>query len=48
MPLGPTYTRRDFLQLSASLAAAGLTTSLTPDLLYAKPGRDLEGVTINY
>ena len=28
-------SRRDFLKISASLAAMGITTSLTPDLLFA-------------
>ncbi len=41
-------TRRDFLQILASLTAAGLTTSLTPKLLYAQPKTDLKGVTIDY
>ncbi len=42
------YSRRDFLKITTSLAAMGLTTSLTPDLLYAQPGTDLKGVTIDY
>ncbi|MCK4816237.1 twin-arginine translocation signal domain-containing protein, partial [bacterium] len=41
-------SRRDFLKITASLAAVGLTTSLTPDLLYARPKADLKGVTIYY
>jgi ABC-type glycerol-3-phosphate transport system substrate-binding protein len=41
-------SRRDFLKLTGSLAAMGLYTSLTPDLLYAKPKTDLKGVTIYY
>ncbi|MEE9609928.1 MAG: twin-arginine translocation signal domain-containing protein, partial [Desulfatiglandales bacterium] len=44
---GP-LSRRDFLQMTASLAAAGFATTLTPDLLYAKPKTDLKGVTIDY
>ncbi|RMF93910.1 MAG: hypothetical protein D6736_00985, partial [Nitrospinota bacterium] len=46
--LGRPYSRRDFLKITTSLAAMGLTTSLTPDLLYARPGTDLKGVTIDY
>lgn len=41
-------SRREFLKMTGSLAATGLTTSLTPDLLYAKPKKDLEGITIHY
>lgn len=43
-----TYSRRDFLRMTTTLAAVGLTTSLTPDLLYAQPGTDLNGVAIDY
>jgi ABC-type glycerol-3-phosphate transport system substrate-binding protein len=46
--LDRTYSRRDFLKITTALAAAGLTTSLTPDLLYGEAGTDLKGVTIDY
>ena len=42
------HSRRDFMKILGSLAAAGVSTSLTPDLLYAKPKTDLKGVTIDY
>ncbi len=41
-------TRRHFLSTVSSLAAAGITTSLTPDLVFAQPKTDLKGVTIDY
>lgn len=41
-------TRRDFLKKSGTLAALGIATSLTPDLLFAAPKSDLKGVTIDY
>ena len=41
-------SRRDFMKVTGSLAALGLTTSLTPDLLYAQSKTDLKGVTIDY
>jgi hypothetical protein len=41
-------TRRDFLKVTASLTAMGITTSLTPDLLFAKAKTDFKGVTIDY
>jgi|GEM_PF-1529553 len=41
-------SRRDFLKISASLAAIGITTSLTPDLLFAQSKTDLKGITIDY
>ena len=41
-------TRREFLRKTTMLAAAGITTSLTPDLVFAKPKTDLKGVTIDY
>ncbi|MGQ4809779.1 hypothetical protein NKDENANG_03208 [Candidatus Entotheonellaceae bacterium PAL068K] len=44
---GP-YSRRDFLQKITSLAAAGITTSLTPELLFARSKVDLKGVEIDY
>ena len=44
----PFHSRRDFMKMLGSLAAVGLTTSLTPDLLYAKPKTDLKGVKIDY
>lgn len=44
----PPLSRRDFLKITGSLAAMGLTTSLTPDLIFAKPNTDLKGVTIHY
>ena len=34
-------TRRDFLKKTGALAALGITTSLTPDLLFAAPKSDL-------
>ena len=48
MDLDARYSRRDFVALTAGLAAMGLTTSLTPDLLHAQAGSDLKGVTIDY
>lgn len=44
---GP-YTRRQFLKRTSALAALGLTTSLTPDLIFADSKVDLKGVTIDY
>jgi multiple sugar transport system substrate-binding protein len=44
---GP-YQRRDFLRMTTALGALGITTSLTPDLLYAQPKTDLSGVEIDY
>lgn len=41
-------SRRDFMKITGSLAAVGLTTSLTPDLLFAQPKSDLKGVTLDY
>jgi ABC-type glycerol-3-phosphate transport system substrate-binding protein len=41
-------TRRDFLKISTSLAAMGIATSLTPELLYAQSKTDLKGVSIDY
>ena len=41
-------TRREFMKTISSLAAVGLTTSLTPDLLWASEKKDLKGVTIDY
>ena len=46
-PAGGT-SRRAFMRSVISLGALGITTSLTPDLLYAQPRRDLKGVTIDY
>ena len=46
--LRKTVSRRDFLKISASLAAMGITTSLTPDLLFAQSKTDLKGITIDY
>ena len=48
MDLDARYSRRDFVAMTAGLAAMGLTTSLTPDLLHAQAGTDLNGVTIDY
>ncbi len=44
---GP-YRRRDFLQTIGALAGLGITTSLTPDLLFAQSKADLKGVEIDY
>lgn len=44
---GP-YSRRDFLKIVSSLGALGISTSLTPDLLFAQAKTDLKGVTIDY
>ncbi len=44
---GP-YSRRDFLQKISVLAGLGVTTSLTPDLLFAESKADLKGVEIDY
>jgi multiple sugar transport system substrate-binding protein len=44
---GP-YKRRDFLRMTTALGALGITTSLTPDLLYAQAKTDLSGVEIDY
>jgi ABC-type glycerol-3-phosphate transport system substrate-binding protein len=44
---GP-YRRRDFLRMTTALGALGITTSLTPDLLYAQAKTDLTGVEIDY
>lgn len=41
-------TRREFMKTLSSLAAIGLTTSLSPDLLWAQTNTDLKGVTIDY
>ncbi|MFO1350677.1 MAG: ABC transporter substrate-binding protein [Gammaproteobacteria bacterium] len=41
-------TRRRFLQQSTALAALGVGTTLTPDLIYAESKADLKGVTIDY
>ena len=46
-PAGET-SRRAFMRSVISLAALGITTSLTPELLFARPRRDLKGVTIDY
>jgi ABC-type glycerol-3-phosphate transport system substrate-binding protein len=43
-----TQTRRDFLLRTSALAAVGATTSLTPELVFAKASTDLKGVAINY
>ena len=40
--------RRDFLKRSGGLAALGIATSLTPELLFATAKTDLKGVTIDY
>lgn len=42
------YTRRAFLQKSSALAALGLGTSLTPELIFAESKADLQGVEIDY
>ncbi len=44
---GP-QSRRDFLKKTTALAALGITTSLTPDLVFAQAKTDLKGVTIDY
>jgi hypothetical protein len=44
---GP-YRRRDFLRMTTALGALGITTSLTPDLVYAQAKTDLGGVEIDY
>lgn len=44
---GP-YSRRDFLHKIGVLAGLGISTSLTPDLLYAESKADLKGVEIDY
>jgi ABC-type glycerol-3-phosphate transport system substrate-binding protein len=44
----PRYTRRELLQTGVSLAALGITTSLTPELLFGQAKTDLKGVTIDY
>lgn len=44
---GP-YRRRDFLRMTSALGALGITTSLTPDLVYAQAKTDLSGVEIDY
>tara|TARA_Y100000588_G_scaffold311001_1_gene336807 strand:+ start:6166 stop:7554 length:1389 start_codon:yes stop_codon:yes gene_type:complete len=41
-------TRRDFLKTTSALAAMGITTSLTPQLLFAQSKTDLKGVSIDY
>ena len=41
-------TRRDFLRKTTALAGLGITTSLTPDLVFAQAKTDLKGVTIDY
>jgi len=41
-------SRRDFMKITTSLAAVGLTSSLTPDLLHAQTKTDLKGITIDY
>ena len=40
---GP-YRRRDFLRMTTALGALGITTSLTPELVYAQAKTDLSGV----
>jgi ABC-type glycerol-3-phosphate transport system substrate-binding protein len=40
--------RRRFLKRTASLAAIGITTSLTPELAFGQAETDLKGVTIDY
>ena len=42
---GP-YRRRDFLRMTTALGALGITTSLTPELVYAQAKTDLSGVEI--
>ena len=44
---GP-YRRRDFLRMTTALGALGITTSLTPELVYAQAKTDLSGVEIDY
>lgn len=41
-------SRRDFLKITASLAAVGISTSLTPDLLFAQAKSDFKGLEIDY
>ena len=42
------YSRRELLQLTASLAAMGIATSLTPEAIFGQARTDLKGVTIDY
>lgn len=42
------YTRRQFLQKTSALAALGVGTSLTPELIFAESKVDLSGVEIDY
>ena len=43
-----SWTRRKFMTSVSTLAAAGITTSLTPSLIHAQTKTDLSGVTIDY
>lgn len=47
-PFATRADRRAFLARSGRLAAAGLATSLVPDLALGQAGTDLKGVTIDY
>ena len=42
------YSRRAFLRKTTELAALGMATSLTPELIYAQSKVDLSGVEIDY
>ena len=46
--LTTAQSRRTFLQRSSTLAALGITTSLTPDLAFGQASSDLSGVEIDY